>query len=269
MTFLNDLWKKFKEPVVPEEKAAVKKEEQHHLKNKNEVSNAFQQTEIESLQMTKIINNLNILKGLIDQPKEEKPELRFTKIMNHLGVPECHETFRQERWQPNIHCPNCLSSNLKRLAQLPNKSPHNYRYHCLNCGYEFDDDSGSPIERGLPPLNIWMQCWYLLGCTDSLSYIASKLGLDLPTIEFMVRQLQKTFNAKQPLTRFLNYEEWSKQSKELRNHLKEDLLKQYERLNANIAGSPKDTSEFRRQQNLRRTLSTEPVPTSTTLSKKR
>lgn len=218
--------------------------------------------DLDSLQIDTVIANLRALKGLISQPKEEKPELRFSKIQAHLGIPECYETIRQERWHINIHCPDCQSTHLKQLAQIMPQSVYNHRYRCLDCGAIFNDDTGTPIAKEIPPLNAWMQCWYLMGCTESLIYIANKLGLDLPTVEHMAQQLQKTFNAKQPLTRFVGFTEWHKQSHALRAQLKEDLLKQYEKLNANVATQPTDTAEFRRQESLRRDPSMK-TPTGT------
>jgi hypothetical protein len=101
-----------------------------------------------------------------------------------------------------------------------------------------------------------------MGCTDSLSYIANKLGLDLVHVEKMARQLQKTFSAKQPLTRFIGFTEWHKQSQHLRSQLKDDLMRQYEKLNANVATQPTDTAEFRRQESIRRDPSMK-TPTGT------
>lgn len=289
MTFLNDLWKKMKTEGAALQKDALhpdalhasenalkeSTEKPHHTPNKETIQNdlkntleAFEQTEIESLQRETVTTNLKTLKSIVDEPKEDKPELRFSKIKQHLGEPESHETVRHERWPENIQCPNCKSKRLKRLPQTPPHSPDNHRYQCLDCATTFNDDSDTPFEKGIPPLNIWMQCWYLMGCTDSLNYIAAKLNLDIALVEFMTRELKKIFNAQKPLTRFLDFEEWSKQSVRLREQLKEDLLKQYERLNANVATAPKDTAEFRRQQNIRRGLSPT-APPSPTLGKKR
>lgn len=279
MTFFNDLWKKFKQPIqevnekqsqksgVSEDSPDMVKKDfdslfksSSVLKNAESVLSAFEHLETES---THVYQNLSKIKNVVEEPKilhpltptdKQKLELRFSTIKQHLGTPECHETVRQERWQPNIHCPDCNSGNLKRLTQIPPQTPYKHRYRCLECGLVFNDDSGTPLEQNIPPLNIWMQCWYLLGCTESLTYIASRLNLDLTTVEYMAEQLRIIFKAKQPLTRFVDYEEWSKQSQHLRAQLKEDLLKQYERLSADIAGVPKDTAEFRRQQNLRRDL---------------
>lgn len=275
MTFLNDLWKKYKsENITPEKESndevvseIVEKEDgkKSNLENMKNILEAFEQTEIETLQQETVHANLRALKTLVDQPKEtkeEKLDLRFTKINQHLSEPENHETVRKERWDENIRCPKCQSNNLKRLPQTPPQSWHNHRYRCLECGTIFNDDSGTPMESGIPPLSVWMQCWYLMGCTDSLNYIAAKLGLEIGVIEFMSQQLQKIFNAKKPLTRFLGYDEWSKQSLHLRDQLKEDLMKQYELLNANVATVPKDTAEFRKQQNLRRDLKPSTAPPS-------
>lgn len=267
MTLFNDLWKKLKETPtnatsVPTR--TVPSSSKTSERTTEQVLNDFQQVELESLEKDNLLSKMTALKELVDQPKEEKPELRFTQIKQVLGPSETHETVRQERWPKDIHCPNCKSVNLKRLPQLPSKSPHNHRYQCLDCDTIFNDDTDTPMEQGVPPLNIWMQCWYLMGCTDSLNYIAHKLGLDLSIVEMMVDRLQKTFLAQKPLTRFMGFEEWNKQSQHLKTQLKEDLLREYELLNANIATVPKDTAEYRRQQNIRRELTPTISPPSPT-----
>ena len=256
MTLFNDLWKTFKVPPPSEEK---KKEDKDNLITETLLT--YQDLKTEELEEPSVAHNLKALKSIIDQPKEEAPELRFSKLVQHLGEPESRATVRQERWPTKIHCPQCKSTVLKRIAPLAGQSPHNHRYHCLSCGFEFNDDTGTPMEAEIPPINIWMLCWYLLGCTDSISYIAAKLNLDFSTVERMVEQLQKTFHAQKPSTK-LTFDEWNEQSVNLRNQLKDDLVRQYEFLNANVATAPKDTTEFRRQQNLRRTLSASTDPTS-------
>lgn len=275
MTFLNDLWKKFKAPPADkaEETAVIEQvldtslattRSLESLKQQDELLNIYQEIETEKLQRETVLNNLKALKEITEAPPEENLELRFAKIKEHLHTPESYETLRQERWYEGINCPNCQSKQLKRLPPIPPQSPHKHRYLCLACNLQFDDESGTPFGTGIPPLNIWMQCWYLMGCTDSLPYIAARLNLDLNIIELMVVQLRRIFNTNKPLVKNLDFEAWNKQATDLRKQLSEDLIKQYETLNANIATAPKDTTEFRRQQNLRRTLraTTEP-PTPT------
>lgn len=253
------------------------------------VVDAFQANEMETLQKHRVIENLKALKDLMQQPKGDALESRFLSINNYLNIkstaapsspktqpkeehktihseqrpkpkpettdpssPECYETVRQERWHSNIFCPHCGSNHIKRLAQITTRSPYNHRYRCMDCDTEFSDDTDTPFEKGIPPLYTWMQVWYLLGCTDSLTYIANKLNLDIASVKVMVRQLQKTFGSKKPLSKFLE-SEWNQQSLLLSKQLKEDLLKQYEFLNADTGLVPKgDSREFLNQQAKRR-----------------
>lgn len=258
MAFLDNLWKKFSAPV-PNQKPETAVETP-----KETVLNTYVETETSHLQSEKMLENLIALKALMAQPKESTPNPSATEIKERVGIPESFETVRQERWYPNIYCPNCTSTNLKRLAQLPSQSPHNHRYRCLACLLEFNDDSDTPIEMGQPPVNIWIQCWYLMGCTDSLTYIAAKLNLDLATVERMAQQLKNIFKTQKPLTHFLDFDSWREKSEDQFKQLKEDLIKQYELLDANVAIAPKDSTEFRRQQNLRRTLTPTLDPTAAT-----
>lgn len=304
MTFLDDLWKKFKtdpvqkptvvqvgleKPTISEASAAstasavsaastasttstmsVSKDIQETKAALKQTKNDYLDIAEEHLHSDNMLNNLKALQNALEQPKEELPELRFTQVIKkQLGEVEAHETVRQDRWPENIRCPNCQSINLKRIVQVPPSPVTNHRYRCLDCDEVFSDDSGTPFEKGVPPLNVWMQCWYLMGCTDSLNYITAKLNLDFATVEAMVRQLRKIFNAQKPLTNFLKYEDWNKQADLLRKQLQEELLKQYEQLDANVATAPKDSAEFRRQQIRRRTGETSIEPSSTIGPKKK
>lgn len=256
MSFLSELWNKLKGPHSTSKGSTQQLHESTSIfstePNLGSVLEAFHNTEEELDQTSLLITNLHVLTSLLNEPKEVALENRFKKITEHLGEPESHETLRQERWHGQIKCPNCQSTHLKRLVQVPPKSSHNHRYRCLNCGTEFNDDTGTPMEADVPSLNVWMQCWYLMGCTDSLSFIANKLNLDLATVERMVQLLKRTFQTEKPSSQIKALEDWKSQANILREHLKEDLLKQYERLDANVATVPKDTGEFRRQQHLRR-----------------
>ncbi len=280
MTFLNELWKKLKttsssqdeeedvttEILEPESSTKTAQKSALLLKN-------FADHETEYLQSEQVLNNLKSLKAILEGPKEAAPNRRADQINQLLGIPESYETLRQERWDSEIQCPSCRSINLKRITPVADQSIHNHRYRCLNCLLEFTDDTGTPIETGVPPVNVWMQCWYLMGCTDSLIYIASKLNLDLATVERMVEQLKKIFQSQKPATNTLDFDEWDQRNAHLRKQLTEDLMKHFEVLDANVSTAPKDTSEFRRQQNLRRNLkaSTDPLnpKKSPNLTKKR
>ena len=254
MTFLSDIWKKFNAAVLSDSAIRLPEKQLNLADPKKPLLNSYLAAETESLHRQDILEQLMILKASMAQPKEEKLDLRAAEIKEKMGIAASFETVRLERWLPNFQCPNCKATHIKRLASLASESPHNYRYRCLECLLEFNDDSGTPLETGLPPINIWMQCWYLMGCTDSLTYIAAKLNLDLTTLEAMAQQLKRIFKGQKPLTHFLDVASWRKQAEEQVNQLKEDLIKQYECLDANIAIIPRDSTEFRRQQHLRRTL---------------
>jgi transposase-like protein len=170
-------------------------------------------------------------------------------LQQHLNKPESHETLRQERWHISVHCPACQAIHIQRLLAV-DLSP--YRYQCLACGEYFNDNTGTPFEEGVPPIHIWMQCWYLMGSTTSLTVIAKKLNLNLSTIERMCQELQKIFHTAQPLTHFMEFTEWSAQSPQIRVQLQENLLKTFERLGMDLASLPADTAEYRKQQQLRR-----------------
>ncbi len=246
MTFLNDLWKKFKTPPDPKRWGNSNSD----IKNEQAVLDALQQTELEREQKNHQQENLQAIRTVVAK-KNDSLSIRFSQITKRLGASEIYESVRQERWFPEIECPECQSHHLKRLPAK--KNIHNHRYICLDCDTEFADGDELP-EPDLPPINLWMQCWYLMGCSDSLTYIAATLGVDLATVEFMTEQLKFVFNSNAPLTNNVDFKEWDRQSEDLRKQLQNDLIKRFELLDANVTTAPKDTGEFRRQQNLRRTL---------------
>lgn len=197
--------------------------------------------------------NLSNLKQWVDEPKEPQPDLRFFHIKNHLKTPEVYETLRQERWQPMIHCPDCQSYNISRLVQMPPEPPENHRYRCLDCFLEFNDDTGTPMGDSAPPtIQTWIECWYLWGCTDSLNYIAHRLGLDIHTIERMLYLLQQLFQAERPLSRLEESPQLNEQSRKLKERFRLEIQKTYERLNVQLASVPTNTLQHRQRETIRR-----------------
>ncbi len=198
---------------------------------------------------TDVLLHLAALKRITSQHKLEKPDQALEEIRQHLGDAESSETLRQERWHGTVICIYCHSKNVKRVAKQQQKSEHNHRYLCLDCGETFNDDSETQIEIGVPPLNSWMLCWYLLGCTNSLNYIAAKLGLSMATIEMMVHHMQKLFKAEQPLKHMLSFEEWSAQHGiKYKPVIEAAIAKQTVLHGMDITGVAKDTGEYRRMK---------------------
>jgi transposase-like protein len=193
--------------------------------------------------------NLSKIKEETNKPKQDSPDAAFAIIQNHLGNAESSETLRIERWQDQVRCPYCNSNDIKRLSVVDQKSEDIYTYLCLACNSTFNDDSETEFEGPTPPLNTWMMCWYLLGCTNSLQYIASKLGLSVSAVEVMVRHMQKMFNAQQPMKNFLSFEEWSAQhGTHYQKVLEKALDKIAERMRGYSVGQEQDTAEVRKQR---------------------
>lgn len=200
-----------------------------------------------------VLLHLAALKQITSKPKQDEPEASFNEINKHLGEAVSHETLRQERWHGKVHCPKCSSSNIKRVAEDLQRTKYNRKYICLDCSCNFDDDDDSKIETGVPPLRTWMFCWYLLGCTNSLQYIANKLGLSISLVEMMMLHMQKLFQAEQPLTHMLSFEDWAAQHGiKYKPVIEAAMAKQNELYRGEVSpitfgtSTPKDTHEYRK-----------------------
>jgi len=194
-----------------------------------------------------VIRNLIELKDISHEPKQNTPDAAYENIKTRLGDDESAETLRQERWRNKVRCLKCKSTNIKRLTEAEQKSKNNFRYQCEDCGECFNDDSETALEKGTPPLYSWMFCWYLLGCTNSMQYIANKLNLELSTVDMMVAHMQKLFKAKQPLNHFVTFDEFLRHGKNHQTMLKESLQRKDEMLKGYSVGAAKDQHEVDRQ----------------------
>jgi len=217
---------------------------------------AHQKTSITREQATKILEqeNLSKIKHLIDQPKEDAPDTHFNLIKENLTEEECHKVIKEERWHPTIYCPNCYSTDIQLLEEDQQSSVHNFKYLCLLCRTRFNDDSKTPFEFRVPPIDVWVQCWFLLGCSNSVEYIAAKLNMDIDTVKMIIQELQNTFKVNQPLARTMSYEEWSRQYSQIYSkRIKEEILTRKKKENELHQGistvQPVDTAETRRQKN--------------------
>ncbi len=197
----------------------------------------------------KVLFNLIELKEITKSPKQPNPDGSFFAIKQRLGIEESNETLRQERWPQKISCPACGSRKIRKNTKEEKSALNNCTYQCQACFKNFNAETGTPLETGTPPLSTWMFCWYLLGCTDSIQYIATKLGLDLSIVEHMVRQMQKLFKAQQPLTHLMSFEEWSLiHGKSYKDRIRNEMATKQELYSGENPNMPKDTAEYRRQK---------------------
>ncbi len=238
---------------------------------------------------------LQSLTSVLAEPKEVDLERRARTIQEHIGLAEAYQALRQHRWSSGVYCTHCGSHRVQSLpaetdnASAPQAIPAsthstpepstvhrfqaqlaalqhptepavtqalNHRYYCLDCQTTFQDDDAITGAGGAhgTSVQIWMQCWYLMGCTDSLSHIAQLLGLDLANVEWISERLKTLFSMHAPRTS--NAAQVERAASVARaQKFESDLLAAQEHLDANIAGVPFDTTEYRRQQRIRRTLS--------------
>ncbi|HSX20138.1 MAG TPA: hypothetical protein VLG38_03325 [Gammaproteobacteria bacterium] len=196
-----------------------------------------------------VLFNLSNIKENTEEITPDSLDAAAEVISTHLGNAESGETLREERWHGKVACPFCASLHIKRLAVEEQKSSEIYKYQCLDCNATFDDDTETKIESGIPPLHTWMFCWYLLGCTSSVQYIASKLGLSVHVVEMMIQHMRRLFKADEPMKHFMSFDEWSlKIGKSYKVAMQEALAKQKERFSGFSLGQEVDTAEVRRQK---------------------
>ncbi len=230
------------------------------------IRHSLDKTTPSSSQEDAVLDRLHALDALLEtslnENEEDALDARATHIKDYIGVPEAYQALRQARWPTGIHCTGCHSDNIRRLPQLPSDSEHNHRYRCLDCRLEFNDDDGivGGDEGGASSLSIWMQCWYLMGWTDSLSYIAHSLGLDLKHVEWMVQRLRDILGHATTPQLNLSLEADAAQNDAFSERLKAALLA-HEASSADPTGVPKNTEETRRLLNLRRNLNASTDPT--------
>lgn len=199
-------------------------------------------------------NMLN-LRSLINAPKDSSFDERASEIQSSIGDAEAHETIRQERWNPDIYCPLCHSSAVIRLEKSLQDSANNYKYKCLSCESRFSDDSQMEASKGQPPITVWIQCWYLLGCTNSVEKIAEKLNLDIRLVEHMVNELQRSFKTKQPQISNKGKHNWAQHREIFKKKVAEVIAERKNELyGGNIVNQARDTAEERRQKVRKRTL---------------
>lgn len=198
-----------------------------------------------------VVQNIQTLEQVLTEATTaQNLDQKTEKIKTLLGSAEAYQLLRQTRWPNGIQCADCYSGNVKRLPQRQRDSEYNHRYRCLDCRLEFNDDDGvASGDAGDQPINTWMQCWYLMGCTDSFNYIAHCLGLDLHIVEWMMQRLRTLFQLDAPSGQSLKKQDHAQQS--LLLHNKADRQASYESLNANVATVPLDTTEYDRQRRIR------------------
>jgi hypothetical protein len=156
--------------------------------------------------------NLHNLLSILEFPKEYKLKERFEKIESTLEPAFCLDLIH------HLNFKNTIS------VDLEDKSEHHY---------------SRP--------QILLHLWCLLGCTDSLEYIANYLELSIAEVKELICDLHNTFSIDSLVSRIQGYYEQNK-------HIREspELYKRSELLGIEPILEPKDTGEARKQRLQRR-----------------
>jgi len=111
------------------------------------------------------------------------------KIDNLINDAKCYETVRQMRWPEGVRCVWCKSEKIKRRG-MHLRQRDRQRYHCHDCGRDFDDLTETIFAHHHQPLRKWIVCLYLLGLNLSNEQIAQELGLNKDDVHQMTLQLR-------------------------------------------------------------------------------
>ncbi|MBT4963827.1 MAG: hypothetical protein HON32_06565 [Francisellaceae bacterium] len=221
---------------------------QHDLQKSADLLNTLQNkkpdTEHEKLQ-----NSMLTLQHIINKPKEDSLDSRANALKKNLGESESHQALRINRWTESVFCPSCKAKSIIQLPIEQQESAYNYKYKCLECENRFNDDSETEIAKGVPPIHLWMQCWYLLGCTNRSEIIAEKLGLEIKAVEQMIFDLQKSFKSKQPSLTTTKQSNWAQHKDLFRKKIAAVVAeKKNELYGGDIVRQAIDTNEERKQK---------------------
>jgi transposase-like protein len=214
-----------------------------------------------NLDISKLYANLRTLKSIIEKCNTDgKVEHAHAQLAEYLDKAEAYETVRIERWADGIRCPYCRCEKIELLAEENRKLHNYYRYLCSECQQQFNDTAKSPLEEEVPSIDMWMEAWYLYGCTQNISYIAAKLGLDTSLVKSMINELQNLFNTKQPVTKLEEkFDKWQQRFSALEKSIKENILEKTSLLHGkDTSKQARDTAEHRKQHDRKHLLNLRP-----------
>lgn len=220
-----------------------------NLSKSAELLESIQNTSTEKSNNAEVQKSMLSIQQILSQPKEINLQQRAEGLEEELTDPVSHQALRDNRWSNDTFCPYCNSKSIVQLSTDLQESAYNFKYKCLDCESRFDDDTGTNIETGVPPINVWMQCWYLLGCTNKIELIAEKLNLDLRIVEEMIAALQKSFKSKQPTVSQSKQNSWAQHKELFKKKIAQVVAeKKNELYGGAIVNQARDTAEERKQK---------------------
>jgi transposase-like protein len=116
-------------------------------------------------------------------------------ISNLIDERKCFQMIRSLRWPDGIVCPHCDSLLVKKRG-FHNTCVHRQRYHCRNCGKQFDDLTDTVLAGHHQPITTWVLCLYFMGLNLSNRQIAAELNLKKSEVHDMTTYLREGIAAK-------------------------------------------------------------------------
>ena len=122
-------------------------------------------------------------------------ETPIITIRHLVSEAQCYATIRPLRWQGEVGCPGCESSQIIRRG-YGDKQRACQRYQCQSCGKRFDDLSGTVLSGHHQPLSAWVLCLYFMGLNLSNQQIAQELDLNKDDLQYMAEHLRTGIDKK-------------------------------------------------------------------------
>lgn len=119
------------------------------------------------------------------------------KLDSLIDDAKCYETVRQMRWPEGVKCVRCNSAKVIKRGR-DERQADRQRYHCKECGRDFDDLTDTIFAGHHQPLRKWILCLYLMGLNLSNEQIAQELDLDKDDAHQMSKQLRTGIVERKP-----------------------------------------------------------------------
>ena len=95
-------------------------------------------------------------------------------IQGLMDDAKCYETVRELRWPNGVSCPQCGSTTVNKRGR-DERQREQQRYECHGCQRQFDDLTGTILEKHHQPLRVWILSLYFMGLNLSNQQIAAEL----------------------------------------------------------------------------------------------
>lgn len=118
-------------------------------------------------------------------------------IYNLVDDAKCYEAVRNLRWQNEITCAHCKSTNIIKRGK-DDTEIYRQRYECRICDKRFDDLTNTVFAGHHQPLKVWVIFLYFMGLNLSTEQISKELNLNKDDAHYMSSILRSGVVEKKP-----------------------------------------------------------------------